>query len=318
MPRGRRDAAPLFFGAEQRTAPRGDHDQIPRDRRAARRRVTSTIQVVRHPDARAFLARAERWLEASEMENGMALASARNARYEEWRYEKPVYWATIEDGGRILGCAFRTPPHRLGVTALNNTAIAATIVNVGQVYRTLSGVSGPEPTVSVLAEAWCRTRGTTAVVRSRHRLYSLRVLVPPTQPPRGALRLATEADAALVRSWGEAFTKEAGVEGVDVSLFDQLVKARKAYVWDDEQPRCLAASIRQTSRASAIGVLFTPHELRGRGYGTATVAALSALLFAGGSSGCYLFADPDNTAVSRIAGGIGYQKIQDQADVDFR
>ena len=33
------------------------------------------------------------------MQNGMALTSARFARADEWRYEKPVYWATIEDDG---------------------------------------------------------------------------------------------------------------------------------------------------------------------------------------------------------------------------
>jgi uncharacterized protein len=273
--------------------------------------------VVRHADARAFLTRAESWLVASEMENGGALTSARNARIDDSRYEKPVYWATIEDGGRILGCAFRTPPYRLGVTALNDTGIAAVIVNVAQVYATLSGVSGPEPTANVLAEAWCRTRGGAAHVRSRHRLYALRVLVPPARPPRGTLRPAVDAEEALVRSWGEAFIREAGVEGVNAEFFSQLVKARKAYLWDDGEPRCLAASIRQTPRASAIGVLFTPAGLRGRGYATATVAALSATLFAGGASGCYVYADPENHAVSRIVGSLGYQFLQDQADIDF-
>jgi uncharacterized protein len=277
----------------------------------------STLQVVRYPDARAFLARAERWLEASEMENAMALTSARNARVDESRYLKPVFWATVEAEGRIVGCAFRTPPYRLGVTALSDTSIAAVIVNLAQVYATLSGVSGPEPTVNVLAAAWCRTHGGTPRVRSRHRLYSLRVLIPPARPPRGALRLATEADAALVRSWGDAFKIEAEVEGMTADFFAQLVSARKAYLWDDGEPRCLAASVRQTPRASAIGVLFTPLALRGRGYGTATVAALSGLLFGGGSAGCYLYADPENNAVSRIVGGIGYQRVQDQADIDF-
>jgi uncharacterized protein len=277
----------------------------------------SVLQVVRHADARAFLARAETWLEASEMENAMALTSARNALVNESRYVKPVYWATVEEHGRIVGCAFRTPPHRLGVTALTDTAIAAVIVNVAQVYAALPGVSGPEPTVNVLAAAWCRTHGRTPRIGPRHRLYSLRVLIPPARPPRGALRPATETDAALVRSWGEAFIREAALEGMSADFFTQLLIARSAYLWDDGEPRCLAASIRRTARASAIGVLFTPAALRGRGYGTAAVAALSGLLFGGGSTGCYLYADPDNNAVSRIVGGLGYQRVQDQADIDF-
>jgi hypothetical protein len=278
---------------------------------------TTAIQVVRHADARAFLARAESWLEASEMANAMAITSARGARYNEWRYEKPTYWATVEDGGRVVGCAFRTPPHRLGVSALDETALAATIVNVASVYPTLSGVSGPEPTVNVLAEVWCRTHATTATVRSRHRLYALRVLIPPVLQPRGTLRPATEADASLVSAWGEAFVKEAQVEGISTEFFLQLVKAGNAYLWDDGEPRCLAAAVRQTPRSRAIGVLYTPAEIRGRGYGTAAVTALSERLFARGSSGCYLYAAPDNNAVSRIVGNIGYQRVQDQADVDF-
>jgi uncharacterized protein len=276
------------------------------------------LQVVRHPDARAFLQRAEPWLVETEMENGIALTSARNASLDESHYEKPTYWATIEDDGRIAGCAFRTPPYRLGVTALDDTAIAALLASVTTVYPRLSGVTGPEPTVNVLAGAWCRLHGTTEHVGARHRLYSLRVLIPPPRSPRGTLRLATDGDAAIVHAWGEAFIREARIEHVRPSFFGPLIKAQQVYLWDDGEPRCMAAALRHTPRASAIGVLFTPPALRGAGYGTATVAALSDRLFAGGTKGCYLFADPENTAASRIVGGIGYERVHDTADIDFR
>jgi uncharacterized protein len=95
-----------------------------------------------------------------------------------------------------------------------------------------------------------------------------------------------------------------------------LVKARQVYLWDDGQPRCLAAAIKHTVQASAIGVLYTPAELRRRGYGTAAVAALSHQLFQTGTKACYLYADPDNTAVSRIVGGMGYQRVHDATDID--
>ncbi|HET8699715.1 MAG TPA: GNAT family N-acetyltransferase [Gammaproteobacteria bacterium] len=272
--------------------------------------------MIRHANARAFLERAESWLAAREIENGMALITARNARLGESRYEKPVYWATIEDNGAIIGCAFRTPPYRLGVTALTDTAIAALLVNVGGVYATLSGVSGPEPTANVVAEAWCRWRGGSATVRFRQRLYSLRVLVPPARPPIGALRLANEADAGLVRDWSAEFVREAAVEHVSTEFFVDLIRARQVYLWDDGQPRCLVAAIKHTPQASAIGVLYTPPEIRRRGYGTATIAALSGRLFQNGAKGCYLYADPDNTAVSRIVGGMGYQRVHDATDID--
>ncbi len=275
------------------------------------------MQVVRHTDARAFLERAESWLTGAEMENGVALTSARTARVDDSNYQRPVYWATIEDDDRIVGCAFCTPPYRLGVTALGETAIAALLADVMSVYASLSGVSGPEPTARAVAAAWCRLHGTTAKVGARHRLYVLRVLIPPPRPPGGALRLATETDASLVGTWGQAFAREARVEHLTASFFTALIKAQHVYLWDHGGTRCLAAAIRQTPQARAIGVLFTPPELRGRGYGTATVAALSNLVFAGGTKGCYVFADPENIAVSRIVGSIGYQRVHDTADIDF-
>src|SRR5262249_40123635 len=163
----------------------------------------------------------------------------------------------------------------------------------------LPGVSGPEPTANVVAEAWCRWRGGKATVRFRQRLYSLRVLVPPPRPPFGTLRLATNADAAVIRGWSADFVREARGEHLGPEFFVALIEARQVSLWDDGQPRCLAAAIKHTHQASAIGVLYTPAELRRRGYGTATVAALSHLLFQSGTKGCYLYADPDNTAVSR-------------------
>jgi hypothetical protein len=252
------------------------------------------------------------------MQNGMALTSARFACVDDSRYEKPVYWATIEDDGRLLGCAFRTPPYRLGLTTLSDTALAALLVSVAGVYSALPGVSGPEPTANVFAAAWCRMRGGSAIVRVRQRLHSLRVLVPPTRIPNGALRLAADRDATIVHAWAEAFIRDAGVEGVNAGFFAQLLAARQVYLWDDGGPRCIAAAIRHTAQGSAIGVLYTPPELRSRGYGSATVAALSALLFRGGEKGCYLYADPASTAVNRIVGGIGYQAVYDSTDIDLR
>ena len=56
------------------------------------------MRVRQHVDARAFLARAEPWLKRAEMEHSMTLQSARYARTDGWRFQQPLYWATIEEG----------------------------------------------------------------------------------------------------------------------------------------------------------------------------------------------------------------------------
>src|SRR5690606_41536273 len=101
-----------------------------------------------HPTARAFLARAERWLEQAEIENAMTLQTARFASVNAPQFPEPPYWATVEEDGDVIGCAFRPPPYRLGLTDLPLGAIPELVQSVAGMYRTLSGVAGPEPAAS--------------------------------------------------------------------------------------------------------------------------------------------------------------------------
>ena len=107
----------------------------------------------RHADAGAFLARAEAWLQAREIEHGVVLQSARHARAGETHYERdaPTYWATLEADGQIVGCACRTPPFKVGVTALPDAAIAPLVADLAATYAgPIGGFSGPAPIVSAV------------------------------------------------------------------------------------------------------------------------------------------------------------------------
>ena len=218
------------------------------------------VEVLRHLDARSFLVRAEAWLGESEIENGVALGSARQARIDDSRYQKPVYWATIEDRGHVVGCAYRTPPYRLGITAVPEAVIEPLVANVAAVYETLSGVSGPEPTASQFAAAWAARRGLTASVVISQRLYAFGHDETPTAPPEGtpagALRLASADDAALVRSWSAAFLAETGLRHVDASIFDQFMKAGQLHIWTDSEPRSWLprSGIRRTAPSSVSSI----------------------------------------------------------------
>ena len=105
----------------------------------------------RHPDARAFLARAEPWLATREIEHAVVLQSARQARANDTHYERPMYWATIESDDELVGCAYRTPPYKVGVTQLPESAIAPLVADLGATYAgAIGGFSGPDATVMVL------------------------------------------------------------------------------------------------------------------------------------------------------------------------
>src|SRR5215207_8526137 len=128
----------------------------------------------RHQDARAFLTRAEQWLMTREIEHAVVLQSARQARANDAHYERPMYWTTIEDDGELVGCAYRTPPYKVGVTVLPQAAVPLLVADLAATYAgPIGGFSGPEPTVSEFARTWVSRRGGSWSVNTSGRLLSL-------------------------------------------------------------------------------------------------------------------------------------------------
>jgi hypothetical protein len=275
------------------------------------------MRILLHADASAFLARAEAWLMRAELQHTMALRSARFACTDDSHFQKPLYWATVEQGDEIVGCAFRTPPYRLGITDLPLDAIPALVDSVAAVYGSLSGVAGPEPAASAFTAAWSELRGGSWSVHSRQRLLAHKVVVPANNPPPGALRLATAADGALAHQWGAAFARESGLAALDGAFCVRLIAAGQLYFWDRHAPCCMLGVLRETHDAAAIGVLYTPPALRERGYAAATVAAFSSHLLDRGLAHSYFCLDPGNVVADSICLRLGYGLVQETADIDF-
>lgn len=272
----------------------------------------------RHPDAQAFLERAEDWLQTREIEHGVVLQSARQARTNDEHYERPIYWATIEDGGRLVGCAYRTPPFKVGVTALPHEAIAPLVADLAATYPgPIGGFSGPEPTVAALADAWVRARGGSWQVNTRGRLLRLPAEARPAEPRQpGVLRLAGPADAALAQGWGAAASIDSGIAALDGNLCMQLLRARMLYFWVDEQPRCMIGLLRETRSSVAVGIVYTPAAFRGQGYGTAALDALGRLLDERGVANRFLWIDPKSDGGQALAAKLGCEFVYDSLDVD--
>jgi GNAT superfamily N-acetyltransferase len=271
----------------------------------------------RHADARAFLARTEAWLQIREVEHAGVLQSARQARANDSRYERPIYWATIEDDGQVIGCAYRTPPYKVGVTALPADAIAPLVTDLAATYPgNIGGFSGPEPTVSGLADAWVAKRGGSWSVNTRGRLMSLPLGTAAPQSSKGVLRLAGQSDAALAESWGAAASIDSGIAALDGKLCLHLLGARLLYFWADEQTRCMIGLLRETRTAAAVGIVYTPAAFRGRGHATAALQALGRLLDERGVPKRYLWIDPASDASQALAKRLGGELVQDSVDID--
>ena len=88
-------------------------------------------------------------------------------------------------------------------------------------------------------------------------------------------------------------------------------------LWDDGGPVSLAGFGGGTPNGIRIGPVYTPPELRGRGYASALVAALSAELLAAGRRFCFLYTDLANPTSNRIYERIGYRRVCESAEIAF-
>ena len=270
------------------------------------------IRVRTYPDVRAFLGRAEPWLLREEQRYGLLLGIAYQVLSGAHRYRAPIYWATIEEGdASLVGCAFRTPPHQVGVTALPPAAIEPLVASLRETYLNLPGVAGPEATANAFANAWTTRFGGKWWLEQRQRLHSLTRVQLPTAPAPGALRLALAPDVPVVRAWMAGFIRETGARQVGADAAERLIEERRLHIWVDGQPRCMVSAVRDTPNTAGIGAVYTPPQFRKRGYASIAVATLSRELLDSGRRSCFLSTDVANPVSNAIYARVGYEPLDD-------
>jgi RimJ/RimL family protein N-acetyltransferase len=279
--------------------------------------MTATLAIERYANAEQFLAAAQAWLLEAEAENNLLLGIALNARGHK-PTDPPPYWAGVRDGSAIVGCACRTPPHRLVLSRLPASAVGALVTDVSTVYGSLNGVTGPTAEAEAFAAEWTARHGGAWQTRFRFKLHELTKVSLAGRAPPGSLRKATETDVALARDWVEAYVRDTGIDVPVEGLAQRLIERDQLFLWiDGGEPRAMAATTRPTRSGCSINTVYTPPRHRRRGYATAAVAALSDALLKGGRRFCCLYTDAANPTSNSIYAKIGYRPIRDDAELAF-
>lgn len=277
------------------------------------------IQIVRHSGPEAFLERAEPWLLGREAENNLVLGLTDSLSRSMQDYESPLYFATVELGVQVHGCAFRTPPYKLGLTRMPLEAAPLVASDVADVYDSLPAVLGPVDAARAVADAWAALKGLRAVDGTRQRIHALERVRFPARAAAGTMRLANAGDLALVTSWIWSFMEETGLPAGDPEArAGQLTEGGLLALWVDEGvPVSMAAFPAHTRNTVRVGYVYTPAEHRRRGYASALVAHLSRHILDSGFRQCVLYTDLANATSNRIYRAIGYRPVQDVMDVNL-
>jgi uncharacterized protein len=285
------------------------------------------MTVERLDDAASFLAEAEPLLLADEARHNLILGIAGTIRDSPALYPERGLWL-VRDGGETVGAALRTLPYNL-ILARPRTPQAVAELADALVGEELPGVVGAEPEAVEFAELWSGRLGIRARTSMRQGVYALEQVEPPPAAP-GAARVATSADRELALRWWVAFGEEVLHEGgpgrdrAEETLDHRLSSATAGILlWEyDGEPVSLAGWGGPTPNGIRVGPVYTPPELRGRGYATALTADLSQRLldgelFEGGRRFCFLYTDLANPTSNAIYERIGYRRVAESAEIVF-
>ena len=181
------------------------------------------------------------------------------------------------------------------------------------------GVIGPEAEGAAFAEVWGERTGVRSRLEMRQTIYALDTFAPPGRSAPGTLRQAVPDDRELAVGWMRAFQEEAHLPPADEieGRVEGLTVAGDLYLWEDGAPCTMAAVVARTPHGARLGYVYTPPELRGRGYGTAASAAVTERILESGARFCFLYADRANATSNAIYQQLGYEPVCQVVDYRF-
>jgi predicted GNAT family acetyltransferase len=274
--------------------------------------METTVQ--RWTSVQDFLGAAGEFLAVREAEHCLLFGIASTIAAHPDVYPERRFW-TVHERGRVVAAALQTPPHSLVLSQLDEPRwIAALASDV--LGEDLPGLLGSPAAARMLADRWTERTGRAAQRVMQERILRLDRVTPPRTVP-GRCRDAEERDRALLAAWFAAFTAEAFTAGPPSDAVEQADRflrraGRFAYLWEDAgEVVSLAGAGGFTPRGIRIGPVYTPPHLRGRGYASNLVAAVSQHQLDAGRNFCFLFTDLANPTSNAIYQAIGYAPVVD-------
>jgi uncharacterized protein len=275
------------------------------------------VRVERHDDAGSFLDRAGDFLLAREAEHNLMIGLAGRLRTNPRLYGEDPYMAALLEGDEVVAASLRTPPHNLILSEMpDDLDLEPLAEDVSSVFGTLPGAVGPSAAVERFVGIWQARTGAGARIGIRQRSYQAEEALLPDGVP-GELRPYRDGDRELVLDWMDAFVREALPVGTPEDSGGWLDRrldepAGGVMLWDDGGEAVSMGSFGgATPNGIRIGPIYTPPELRQRGYASALTAEITRMLLQGGRRFCFLFTDLANPTSNSIYQRIGYRPVTD-------
>jgi len=276
------------------------------------------VELQRFATVEGFLALAKDYLVDREAEHNLMLGICEQLLSSPGQSKLPPYFAVATDEGTVYGCAIQTPPWDLVLSEMDARRAVDLIVEDRAILSdpmTLPGVAGPVALAERFATLWTQKTGIPGRLAMRERAFSLGQVLQPALAT-GRMRRARETDRELLYQWLVEFTDEAlqgRMPGDPAAMADRWASGeRTMQLWiDNGHPVSMCGVGSQTPHGVRIGPVYTPADVRNRGYASNLVAKACEAELAKGRHFCFLFTDRANPTSNHIYQDIGFEAVTD-------
>jgi predicted GNAT family acetyltransferase len=276
-----------------------------------------------HTSADSFLHAAGELLLRDEARHNLIFGICATLREAPEAHPEFHLWS-VERGGTAVAAALMTPPFNLVVAQPADDAALQFAARALAAERVSPpGLTGTRPEVEVFKDAWESSTGARSRLRMAQGVYAVREARPP-DGVSGEMRFAEASDRQLLVDWTLAFGAEAIPEDAPHQNAEEFIDRRLASdtggyaLWDDGgETVSMSGHGGRTPHGIRIGPVYTPPELRRRGYASALVGQQSRYLLEGGLDYCFLYTDLANPTSNRVYMNVGYELVCESADYAF-
>ena len=286
------------------------------------------MKILHFTDPIEFQNRTRELLLENETENNLPLGILASLVAGEF-LEKPPYLSLVEEGELRLAMIC-TPPYPVlftyHVSPISTKLLEAVLADLAEkLGENFTGITGNKTLTAELARIWQDISPGEAELKMAMRIYRLDHVDPVSGVP-GRLRSAEYRDKALLLEWFTNFHRDSlGGEpdpGRVEKQVDRYLNAspgqRGLMLWEVQgQLVSMAGYSGPTPNGIRIGAVFTPRELRKKGFASACTAGLSQALLNRGFKHCFLFTDLLNPISNHIYQQIGYKPVCDVDQYQF-
>jgi predicted GNAT family acetyltransferase len=272
-------------------------------------------------DLDAFTAAAGDFLRSRPVQHTVQLSVAETLRVNGasvYGDDAPAFgWLRLASG-EIAAAMLQTPPYPVLLSRLPEGSVQPLARALAARGRQLPGVTAAEDDATAFAAAWTGLVGGSAREHERTRLFRLARLEPPVPAPAGAARVAASGDRDLLESWLAAFTEEAGVISARADVVGDRLSYGGLTLWEDDGAAVSMAGVNRLVAGTArVGPVYTPPELRRRGYAGGVTAAVSQAALDAGASNVVLFTNLANPTSNALYQRLGYRAVEDRVMLTF-